>query len=326
MAISLIMTNNGKIYDLTNLCENEIILTTTIYNSSSNLKFTLALNPYDERNLNFEEGDEVLLYAEKKGIFRGYIFQKQAAKENSISILAYDQTRYLKNRDSFLFRNITASDIFKNICSKFKINTGEIDNTGYVIPNLVKDNATLWSVFKDALDITKSITNQNYVIYDDFGKLMLKNVKNLSVPLFFSSDDKTMIDYNYKTDIDSNTFNRIKLFKHNRDDNVCYAIAETEAESVNKWGVLQYSEIVDDEMNSAQAAELAKKILEAKNKINSRLSVIDFGDINIRAGVNVRVKINYPGGVINSSFYVKECIHTFKNNLHTMKLELTDEI
>ncbi len=320
MDIKLITADNNKFYDITNICADEIILTSTVCSPASNLSFGIY-----SKNLEFNisEGTEVLFYAEGKAVFKGYVFQIQRTKQ-IIKIIAYDQTRYLKNRDSFYFRNVKASEIIMNVCSKFKINIGEIDNTEYIIPILIEDDTALWNVFEKALNITQGVTNQKYIIYDDFGKLMLKNVKNMSVPLFFSSDDKTMIDFNYKTDIDSETFNRVKLFKHNKDDKVCYTAAEEQAESVARWGVLQYTKVIDDELNSAQANELAKKILEAKNKLNSALSVVDFGKIDIRAGSSVGVKIKLAQGEINSLFYVRECVHSFKNDQHTMKLELGD--
>lgn len=323
MKINIIIKSNDKYYDLTDLCQNEVLLTSTVNNAPSSLKFKIALNVLNNVNISFEEGSEVILYADGNGLFKGYIFQKQRTKEQQIDVLAYDQLRYLKNKDSFYFKNLTASEIIKNICSQFKINTGEIENTNYVIPILVEDNVTLWSIFERVLKLTETETNEGYIIYDDFGKLTLKNKKDFSIPIFFSSDDTSMIDFNLKTDIDSNTFNKVKLFKYNKNTKTYDIVANVESTDVSDWGVLQYTEVVEPEMNIAQAKEKAKMLLEAKAKVNNTLSIIDFGNINIRAGVTIGAKIKDGGDVIDSLFSVKECIHTFKNNEHTMKLELT---
>ncbi|MCE0798630.1 XkdQ/YqbQ family protein, partial [Clostridioides difficile] len=70
----------------------------------SKLEFTIVMDDI----LEFCEGNSVRLYYKGVGIFYGYIFQKKRDKENHIKIVAYDQLRYFKNKDTYVYSNKTA--------------------------------------------------------------------------------------------------------------------------------------------------------------------------------------------------------------------------
>lgn len=326
MKINILIKNDNKIIDLANICIGIIEYTSTIKNMPSTLKFKVSRNVILERGLKLEEGSEIRFYAEDVEMFKGYIFQNIRSSIDYNEILVYDQLRYLNNKDSFYFKNMKASDIIKNISAQFKINVGQIDDTPYVIPLLVCDNKTLWKTFSEVLELTEKATNEKYIIYDDFGKLMIKNVKNIAVPLLCTSEDKTMLSYNLKTDIDSDTYNKIKIFKKDKNTKLYSVLTENQGDTINNWGVLQHIELVDDEINLAQAKEIAQKLLLAKNRKSFELSVLDIGNIKVRAGVTIKVKIKDNEEEINSVFYVSECVHQFQNNEHTMRLDLVRSV
>ena len=125
----------------------------------------------------FAEGNHVRLEVDKKKVFYGFIFTIKRDKEDIISITAYDQLRYLKNKDTLFYSNKTASEVVKLIADKFRLKTGKIDNTGYKIPKRAEDNATLFDIIYTALDETLDHKKQMYVLYDDYGKLALKSLK-----------------------------------------------------------------------------------------------------------------------------------------------------
>lgn len=54
-----------------------------------------------------------------------------------------------------------------------------------------------------------------YVLYDDFGKLCLKNLERMKVGLVI--DEETGENFDYESSIDSDTYNQIKLTYDNSD-------------------------------------------------------------------------------------------------------------
>ena len=60
------------------------------------LEFTVVKGP----GLNFAEGDPVKLTVNGTAMFYGFVFKKKRDKGGTIDVVAYDQLRYLKNKDT----------------------------------------------------------------------------------------------------------------------------------------------------------------------------------------------------------------------------------
>nr|WP_240927570.1 hypothetical protein [Paenibacillus thiaminolyticus] len=118
--------------------------------------------------------------------------------------------------DTYKFTNTTASDVIKRIAGDFELKTGAIVDTGYKIPTMLEDAKKLLDIIYKALDLTIINSGSNYVFYDDFGSLVLKNVKDMLVD-FHIGDGSLMYDYSLKTSIDTDTYNQIVLYKDNKD-------------------------------------------------------------------------------------------------------------
>lgn len=102
--------------------------------------------------LNFHEGDTVQVNYNNANIFYGYVFIKRRNKDGSIAVTAYDQLRYLKNKDIYIIINSKASDIIKRMAEDFQLNIGEIDDTEYIIPKHRSSNECLIDTIQDLLD------------------------------------------------------------------------------------------------------------------------------------------------------------------------------
>ena len=148
-------------------------------------------------------------------MFYGFVFSKQRDKTNNIKVVAYDQMRYLKNKDTYVYTNKKASDLVKMISEDFKLKVGVVEDTGYTIPKKVEDNQTLLDMIQNALDDTLVQTKKLFVLYDDFGKLTLKNVETLKLGLVI--DEETGENYDYTSSIDNETYNKIKLAYENEE-------------------------------------------------------------------------------------------------------------
>lgn len=92
--------------------------------------------------LDFSEGSAVRLKADGDEIFFGFVFKQQRAKEQIITVTAYDQLRYLKNKDTIVYENKTADQFLRMIAADYALNVGVLENTGYVIGSRVEENTT----------------------------------------------------------------------------------------------------------------------------------------------------------------------------------------
>lgn len=87
--------------------------------------------------------------------------------------------RYLKNKDTYVYKNKTAGEVIQMICADFQMQTGSIEDTGFKIASMVEDNQTLFDIIQNALDATMKNQKYMYVMYDDFGKVTLKGLDNM---------------------------------------------------------------------------------------------------------------------------------------------------
>lgn len=322
------VTNKDTIYEIAQLCTDSITLTTQRRGSPAKLTFKVARDIVNGKTASFFEGNNVKLIIDEVKLFSGYIFSKSRTKEQIITVTAYDQTRYLKNKDTYNLTGKTASEIIKLIADDFKLQTGNISDTKYKIDNRIEDNQSLWDIILNALDLTTINTQNLYVFYDDFGFLTLKNVKEMLIDNVFISDMNTLIDFNFKTDIDTDTYNQIKLYRDpkkedsNRGRKVFKVI-----DNINQLnlGILQYSESISEAYSEEKIIDIANRLLKLKSRVKKTLSVEDKGDLRIRAGCSLPVVLKDIGESLNKILTVESCTHTFKNCEHTMKLELVGD-
>lgn len=161
--------------------------------------------------LNFQEGDPCRFSVDGTPVFYGFVFEKsrKGSTDDIIQITVYDQLYYLKNKDTYVYTNKTAADVIRMIAEDFQLNVGDLEDTGYTIGSRVEDNQTLFDIIQTALDETLKATSQMYVLYDDVGKLTLKNIGSMKLGLLI--DEDTAGDFDYKSSITSQTYDKIKL-------------------------------------------------------------------------------------------------------------------
>jgi len=205
--------------------------------------------------LAFNEGNTVQMNYGGTNLFYGYVFIKKRNKDNSISVTAYDQLRYLKNKDIYSFVETKASDAIRQIAEDFQLQLGSVADTEYVIPKYRGSNETLMDIMQTLLDMTVENTGQIYVLYDDFGKLMLKNMKELKIDILI--DGETAEDFSYESSIDKDTYSRIKLYYDNKEEGMRDVWMSYDSNSIKKWGILQLTESVNAKkaINFAEMAD-----------------------------------------------------------------------
>lgn len=270
-----------------------------------------------DETLSFPEGAHVrFLYGDTK-VFYGFVFTKSRNKEHHIEVTAYDQLRYLKNKTSYIFSNIRADQVVSRIAQDFLLKAGNLPNTGYVIPKFNKENMTLFDIILDAVDATCIATGNLYVLYDDFGKITLKNIKDTKLDLLINHT--TASDFDYTTSIDSNTYNRIVLAdsENQSEKNVVKA---QDLKNIQRWGVLQYFESMTNGGNTQATAD---ELLKMYNSVSRSLSIDgQFGDIRCRAGSGIYLDLYLGDMRARQHMLVDSVTHVFDHDDHYMNLTL----
>ena len=271
-----------------------------------------------DETLSFPEGAHVRFTYDGAKVFYGFVFTKQRNKEHHIQVTAYDQLRYLKNKTSYIFSNIRADQVVSRVAQDFLLKTGSLANTGYVIPKFNKENMTLFDIILDAVDATVMATGNLYVLYDDFGKICLKHIKDTKIDLLIN--DSTAEDFDYSTSIDSNTYNRIVL-TDSEDKSEKNVVKAQDPKHITQWGVLQYFEAMSNGGNTQATADA---LLEMYNAVSRSLSIKGhFGDIRCRAGSGVYLDLNLGDlPQRRQHMLVDKAKHVFNHDDHYMDLTL----
>ena len=296
------------------LVEDGIQWTTERVGSPSILKFSVVKDSI----ISFLEGDPVRLKVDNQEVFYGFVFEKKRTKDGLIQVTAYDQLRYLKNKDTYVYENKTASELIRMIANDFNLNLGTIESTQYVIPSRVEDNQTLFDIIQTALDMELQNNKEMYCLYDRFGQLTLQNIASMKLDLLINAD--VAEDFDYSSSIDKQTYNQIKLMYDNDDAGSRDVYITKDTSKINQWGVLQYFEKLQEGENGQAKADA---LLQLYNKKSRTLKVNNvLGDVRCRAGTMPVVVLDLGDMSLSNYMIVEKAVHEFKNDEHLMTVHL----
>lgn len=86
--------------------------------------------------------------------------------------------------------------MIRRIAGDLKLTIGSLVDTGYILPPMAEDDKKLIDIICKALDTTLIATHRNYVFFDDFGSLTLKNINDMKIDSVIG-DKSLMLEYNY---------------------------------------------------------------------------------------------------------------------------------
>lgn len=283
----------------------------------------LTFKVIQDEILSFSEGSAVRLRVDGAEVFYGFVFSKQSQKDKIISVTAYDQLRYLQNKDTKVYEGKTATQFIQMLAADYALNLGDMEDTGYVITSRVEENASLFDMVGNALDLTLTNTGNMYVLFDSFGKLTLKSLENMRVGSsgsYLMIDEDTGEDFNYQSSIDSNTYNKVKLTYDNNETGTREVYIAQDSENMNKWGVLQYFDTLQKGENGQAKADAMLKLYDKKTK-NLKITNA-FGDNRVRAGSMIVVNLDLGDARVKNFMLVETCTHTYNESEHWMTLTL----
>lgn len=302
---------DGKAYDITHLVSSP--KWKTVRRGSSG-QFSFSALPSE---IEWEHGGVIRVKDGDTGIFFGYIFVIKRSEDGIVDITAYDQLRYLKNKNTYVFTNKKASEIIREICEDFKLKVGNIPDTGYVIPSMVEDGSELFDIMLKALDYTLINTGRMFYLWDNFGALTVSEVSDSKLG-FMLGDRSLATGYKYESSIDSDTYNQIKLLRDNKATGKRDLYLFRDSENISRWGLLQYQETVDENMNAAQIEQRGNQLLTLNNKPQRTFSVDGISDLRVRGGKMIFIQIKALN--INQFYLIEEAEHDLLGK--TMKLKL----
>lgn len=312
MAGELLIQNGNKVY--IPVLEEGIEWTTERAGVPGKLVFKVHL----DGSLDITEGNAVRFRWDDNNIFYGFIFSKKMSKERVITVTAYDQLRYLKNKDTYVYENKTAAELIRMIAEDFQMRTGELEDTEFKIATRVEDNVTLFDMIQNALDLTLENQRYMYVMYDDFGKITLKGLDNMRLNILI--DEETAETYDYSSSIDEQTYNRIKLIFDNDQTGQRDVYIAQDSGNMAEWGVLQYYDTLQEGENGQTKVDA---LLELYNKKTRRLSIQNaLGDCRVRAGSMLPVILELGDVKLQNLMLVEKCTHKFNLDEHFMDLTL----
>ena len=315
------MENKNKtiVRDYANVTEKAEI-TTERFDAAGKMTFSVL-----NKNIGaLDVGSMVKFKADGVKMFKGYIFKKEDTFDGVSSFTAYDQLRYLKANASYAFKKKELRQIIKKIAEDFQLKTGTLEKTGYRFPTLVKENESCLDIIFDALERAIIETGKIWNFYDDFGELTLREIAYLYTDKLIG-DGSLVTDYTYTEDIDSETYNRVKLVKKNEKSGKTDAYIYQDSDTIKKWGLLQYYDEITEDLNKAQIKNLCKQYLKYYNRILKTVKIDAIGIPELRAGMIVPIRIKSIDDLERATLLIAEKVtHTFEGGNHTMSIEVKD--
>lgn len=312
MEIELLIQNGNTVY--APVTQDEIVWTTERKSSPGKLEFKVL----KDNIINYEEGNPISFKVNGNKVFYGFVFTKKREKDKIVKTTAYDQLRYLKNKSSYVYVDKRADELVRMIANDFQLNVGTLENTNYKIAKKSESNQALFDIILNALDETIQYKKEMYVLYDDFGQICLKNLERMKVGLII--DEETAQNFDYQSSIDTDTYNKVKLVYDNEKTGKREVYIAQDTSNMNKWGVLQYFDTIDEKTNGAVKA---KTLLNLYNQKTRNLEIKNaIGDIRVRGGSLIIVNLDLGDVKLQNFMLVEKAKHTFKNGEHFMDLTL----
>lgn len=316
--IQLLVVKNKKTIDMTNLVQ---FVRWSGRKGSSARTITVTMIDDDgyrhaRSGIDVADGNQCVFLVDGKERFRGILMNQNQGDKKQLKFKAYDNGIYLaNNKDTFVYKNKTADQVFSDVCSRFGIPTGEVAKCSYKIPELTKSKTTGQDAVLDALGLDYKATGTRHFISSDKGKLSLLQRKD-QVISFVVDGDANLYCYSYTKSIES-IKTRVKMISKEGT-----TIAEKSNSALEqKVGIFQEIQQPDESLTKAQVKDLVGSVLDTLDDPEETLTLNILGDPDVISGKAILVKIPHLG--ISRAYYVDSDDHTFEDNMHTMSLTLT---
>ena len=316
--IQLLVVKDKKTIDMTNLVQS---VRWSGRKGSSARTITVTMIDDDgyrhaRSGIDVADGNQCVFLVDGKERFRGILMNQNQGDKKQLKFKAYDNGIYLaNNKDTFVYKNKTADQVFSDVCSRFGIPTGEVAKCSYKIPELTKSKTTGQDAVLDALGLDYKATGTRHFISSDKGKLSLLQRKD-QVISFVVDGDANLYGYSYTKSIES-IKTRVRMISKEGT-----TLAEKSNSALEqKIGIFKEIQQPDESLTKAQVKDLVGSVLDTLDDPEETLTLNILGDPDVISGKAILVKIPHLG--ISRAYYVDSDDHAFEDNMHTMSLTLT---
>lgn len=275
----------------------------------------------------FEIGSVIIIYstATKKELMRYIIIKKvKNGKAITIKYMARDIRWWLtKNKMDKKFENMTASEIFLNLCKILEIETGRIDDTKVKFSSLYFTGKTAWDIIITALTETRKLTGKKFITKIENGKIELVE-KLTQTSKVILEEGRNLLESNYEKSIE-NIYTQVSVSGKTESGNTITAVKKNE-EKQKKYGIIQEYISQNDKVTQIEINTIATQKLKELSQLQKSGTIKALGIDGIETGSAIYV-IDSATGLIGS-FYIESDTHTYSNGYHEMSLTLawTDEL
>ncbi len=270
---------------------------------------------YARSGIDIEQGCQCIASWKGAELLRGLVVSQARDKSKKLQITARDNLIYFANNDdTFNYKNRTASQIFVDVCTRFKIPYDAVADTKYIIPSVSIESGKIWDAVLEALSRTYKATGQRYYVTSSRGKISLL-LRRENVQQWVIEDGQNLIDYDYSKSIES-IVTRVKIVS----DQGAVVASAINAELEKRLGIFQKIIQKDNDLNAGQLQEVTNSTLKLEGMAAENLSVTGLGIQTAVSGAAIYLII--PDLNIRRSYYIDEDSHTFRGNYHEMKLTL----
>lgn len=291
--ISLMIIKGEQGYDVTQLVE-QIKWRGRKGSASRTLNVTLIDDgdKHTRSEIDVEQGHQCLFCYNGKELFRGIIMMQTQNNQKKLTFTAYDNGIYLaNNKDTFTYKNKTASDVFRDCCTRFGLPIGEVAECSYRIPELTKPKTTAFDAILDALSLDFDATGIRHYVTSEKGNLNLLTRRE-NIVQWVIEVGQNLITYSYTRSIEA-IKTRVKMVSKE-------GTTLTERRNAGleeKIGIFQEIDKPDESLTAAQINDLIDSILDEKSMPGRTLDVEAIGISDVISGIGISLSQSWdcPG-------------------------------
>ncbi|QJC51730.1 hypothetical protein HGI30_09355 [Paenibacillus albicereus] len=267
-----------------------------------------------------DKGGELRLAGESGGeLFRGVVFADSIDSGGRMSVTAYDENIYLaKNKDSRLFRSMTADGIIRQLCSEFGVSVGKLASTGFVIPKLIQRDKTLYEMMAKALEMTEEQNGRRFSIGSREGRLELRERAHESVSCRIEAG-RNLLSASYSQSMEEmKTQVKVMGLDPQRKEQ---SVIVRSAELSDQFGVMQHFVKPNAAMSRSMMQQQADELLRQKATFADEARIEALGIEEAVSGAVVEVEERLSGIVGRYAITADE--HSYESGAHRMSLSLS---
>ena len=304
--------NGGDIYDLAPITKT-VNWKTKRKGAPASLEIELVTD------IAFDYGSVIVYQADSTNLFAGKLFKVKRAKQNQVTLVFYDQLKYLLRNNSYVIKDKTIADVVKMIANDYNLDIGALIAPTLKLPTLLKEDKSAIDIIQECQDQIMISTGRMTVFWDDVGKLRLDMPENMRIRTVLA-DASIISDFSWEGSIEDSA-NLVKLVQENKQAGRRDVYIQYDSNLQKKWGILQFYKKVDEKMNEAQIKQMAEMYLKLKSKPSETVTLsFSVGDYDFRAGRAVYVDVKEIN--LHGWYLLDEVNHKVDATGHSMECKL----